>query len=240
MKRIRSFIAKLICLTLVFVLLAWTFLFGSSVRERRQAEALLAAFQSMKTGSTTLNEVQPILAAYSVSNLAGPSCGGHPASKGYSISLADKKLFALETRLPFLRFLGLSPWGAGADLFFNEGKLCHLRFSVGTEITILDHTRGVVNMAAEESTPGREMLISSGGPPVNRILVVTLPGNPTPAQHSHAFAFHLSCLTQLGGCRDICQLLPLKPIWEDRVSYEPTQNIVIPQAVLENSYCGSK
>jgi len=194
----------------------------------------------MKPGSTTLNEVQPILATYPASNLEGPSCGGHPASKGYSISLADKKLFAIETRLPLLRFLGLAPWRASADLFFNDGKLCHLRLSVGTQINVLDHTSGVVNMATEESTPGSEMLISGGGPPVNRILVVTLPGNPTPAQRSHAFAFHLSCFTELGGCRDICQLLPLKPIWEDQVSYQPTENIVIPQAVVENPYCGIK
>ena len=44
---------------------------------------------------------------------------------------------------------------------------------------------------------------------------VTLPADATPAERAHALAYDLSCVTALGGCRDVTQILAHNSIRDD-------------------------
>jgi uncharacterized membrane protein YdcZ (DUF606 family) len=44
--------------------LAWAVLFGINLRERSQSQSLIAAVNSMHVGTSTLEEIQPVLTRY--------------------------------------------------------------------------------------------------------------------------------------------------------------------------------
>jgi hypothetical protein len=150
--------------------------------------------------------------------------------------LATKWLRALAQDCPFLRYMGLAPWGAGADMAFDHGRLCLLNYSVGTIGTGLSKMTESFEIRAEESSTAKtEYMIGGGGSASRRILQVNIPSDATSEERGRAFAFHLSCLTRLGGCRTVCDVLPLKPIWQDFVARNP--GIAIPSAVLTDPFC---
>jgi hypothetical protein len=214
-------VGALIVLTVAGVLLAWAILFGISLHARFQAQSLVVAVRSMQVGSTTLEETRPILARYHASTLPALYTDQYSADVGFSVHVGHENIEGLGERFYFLRYVGLAPWGAGAEIYFKNGRLCELRFSVGTEVNRKGDFREGFDLSTEQSL-GKNEFVMSGGHVTGgsryiffRVHSIMLPADATPAERAHALAYDLSCVTRLGGCRDVSQVLALKTIRQD-------------------------
>jgi hypothetical protein len=127
-------VGVLIVLTVGGFFLAWAILFGINLHARFQAQSLVAVVRSMQVDSTTLEETRPLLERYRASTLPASFTGQYLADTGFYINVGHESIERLGERFYFLRYVGLAPWGAGAEMYFRNGRLCELRFSVGTEV----------------------------------------------------------------------------------------------------------
>lgn len=225
-KSIRWAIATL-ALTSASAFVAWAILFGVDLHSRFQAQSLVAAVRSMQVGSITLEETRPLLERYHASALPVSLTGQYEADTGFYVSVSHENIQRLSERFYFLRYAGLAFWGAGAEMHFRNGRLCELRLSVGTEVNRKEQFREGFDLTTEQSI-GKNEFVMSGGHVTGAsryvffgIHHITLPADATPIERAHAFAYDLSCVTKLGGCRDISQILAYNSIrqdWEARHS----------------------
>ena len=219
-KGVRWVIAAL-ALTFTSAFIAWTILFGVNLHSRSQAQSLAAAVRSMQVGSTTLEETRPLLGRYNATTLPASFSAQYGADAGFYMSVGHEDIQRLSERFYFLRYVGLTFWGASAEMYFRNGQLCELRFSVGTEVNRKGGFREGFDLSTEQSLGKNEFDMSGGHVTGGRRYMFTrvhriqLPADATPAERAHAFAYDLSCVTTLGGCRDVGQVLAPKPIRQD-------------------------
>lgn len=234
-------VGVLMVLTVAGFFLAWAILFGINLRARYRAQSLVVLVRSMKPGSTVLEDVRPMLQRYGAKNLAStynPS-NCRSADTGYSIELANNTVARLGWRFPFLRYVGLAPWGAGGEMFFDHGQLCFLRYSVGTVRSGPGQSIEPFEITTTESSTGERLYdIAGGRNRLHRYLVVDVPLNATPEERAHAFAFDTHCFTRMGGCRTLCEVLPIKPVWEDYLARTPGASI--PADIQADPSCSSR
>jgi hypothetical protein len=223
-RRVRWILATL-TLTVAGAFLAWAILFGISLHARFQAQSLVVAVRSMQVGSATLQETRPLLERYRAGTLPTSFTTQYLADTGFYIRLGHDNIERLGERFYFLRYIGLAPWGAVAEMSFRKGRLCELRFSVGTEVNRNSEFREGLYLTTEQFL-GKNEFVMSGGHMTGgsrymftRVHDITLPADATSAERAHAFAYDLSCVTRLGGCRDVSQVLapmPVRQDWEAR------------------------
>ena len=104
---------------------------------------------------------------------------------------------------------------------------CELTFSVGTEVDRKGEFWG--RLFFDDRAVSRQQRIHyagghvTGGSPYmfTRVRHVTLPSDATSAERAHAFAYDLSCVTRLGGCRDVSEILAPMPIRQDYDARHP-------------------
>lgn len=219
-KSVRCIIAAL-AVTSAGAFITWAILFGVNLHSRFQAQSLVAAVRSMQVGSTTLEETRPLLERYRASTLPGSLTGQYGADTGFYVSVGHENIERLTERFYFLRYVGLAFWGAGAEMYFRNGRLCELRFSVGTEVNRHGEFREGLSLTTEQSLGKNEFDMSGGHVTggsrymFTRVHHMKLPADATSAERAHAFAYDLSCVTKLGGCRDVSQVLAPMPIRQD-------------------------
>ena len=104
---------------------------------------------------------------------------------------------------------------------------CELKFSVGTEVDRKGEFREGYSLTTEQSLGNNEFIMSgghmTGGSPYmfTRVRHITLPSDATSAERAHAFAYNLSCVTRLDGCRDVSEILAPMPIRQDYDARHP-------------------
>jgi hypothetical protein len=179
----------------------------------------------MQVGVITLEETGPLLERYRASTLPALYTGQYAADAGFDINVSHEEIENLRERFYFLRYLGLAPWGAGTEMYFRNGRLCELRFSVGTEVSRKGESREAFALTTEQSLGENEFDMSGGHVTggsrymFTRVHHITLPADATSAERAHAFGYDLSCVTSLGGCRDASQVLApmlIRQDWEAR------------------------
>jgi hypothetical protein len=200
-------VGVLIVLTVAGFFLAWAILFGINLHARFQAQSLVAAVRSMQVDSTTLEETRPLLERYRASTLPASFTGQYLADTGFYINVGHESIEKLGERFYFLRHFGLAFWGAGAEMYFRNGRLCELRFSVETEVNRKGEFREGFSLTTEQSL-GKNEFVMSGGHVTGgscymftRAHHITLPADATTTERAHAFAYDLSCVTKRGGCQ---------------------------------------
>ncbi len=174
----------------------------------------------MQVGSTTLEETRLILAQYHANTLPALYTDQYKADAGFSVQVGYENE-ELRERFYFLRYVGLAPWSAGAEIYFKNGRLCELRFSVATEVKRKGDFREGFDFSTEQSLGKNEFNMTGGHMTGGsryiffRVHTITLPSDATPAERAHAFAYDLSCVTRIGGCRDVSQVLAFTTILHD-------------------------
>ena len=181
----------------------------------------------MQVGVTTLEETRPLLKRYRASTLPALYTGQHSADAGFYVNVRNESIENLRERFYFLRYVGLAHWGAGAEMYFRNGHLCELRFGVGTEVNRKADFREGFFLSTEQSLGKNEFDMSGGHVTggsrymFTRTHDIALPADATSDERAHAFAYDLSCVTRLGGCRDVSQVLALKQIRQDYDARHP-------------------
>jgi hypothetical protein len=79
------------------VVLAWTVLFGINLHERFQAESLVAAVHSMQVGTSTLEEVRPMMARYRTHVASSFVAKQYAADTGFYVGWATSTLRGWES-----------------------------------------------------------------------------------------------------------------------------------------------
>jgi hypothetical protein len=211
-----------LALPAIGAVLAWTALFGINLHERFQAESLVAAVRSMQVGTSTLEEIRPMLARYRT-HVAPPFIANqYSVDIGFYVGLGNQYIARMGDRFYFVRYVGLAPWGAGAEIYFKNDRICELRLSALIETKKVEGHRMGFHLSTEESFPSNNGFVISGGHVTGgsryisfRVQKIMLPGDATPAERTHAFAYDLSCVTRLGSCQDVSQVLDLKATKQD-------------------------
>ena len=152
----------LILLTVAGLFLAWAVLFGINLHARLQAQSLVVAMRSMQVDSTTLEETRPLLERYHASPVPASFTGQYLADIGFYINVGQESIERLGERFYFLRHVGLAFWGAGAEMYFRNGRLCELKFSVGTEVNRKGEFREGFSLTTEQSLGKNEFVLSGG------------------------------------------------------------------------------
>lgn len=222
------------------LLLAWACLFTVTLRARHNAKSLLVAVRAMEVNKTMVADVEPLLRRYHATIYTTKyDLQGHCASAdmGYGIHIGNKTVSTLGLRFPFLRYFGLAPWGAGAVIFFEKGRVCSLNYGVAPETSGLGEDKKRFEMRIALISGKNEYNLY--GHPRFGIRTIQIPSDATPMERSHAFAFNLACLTSFGGCRTVCQLLPLKPIWEDILARQQSELSTIPEEISQDPLCSA-
>jgi hypothetical protein len=198
---------------------AWAILFGINLRERFQAQSVLVAIRSMQVGTTTLEQARPILAAHHAETFSAAFTGQYSADIGFAMLFPTRTIAMLGERFYFLRYVGLASWWAGTEMYFRDGTLCVLRFSMETETTKTYQFREGYHLQTTASSERKTEFMMSGGAMdggyFRRVHAITLPADTTPDERTHALAYDLSCVTRLGGCRDLLQIMSYQLFCQD-------------------------
>lgn len=130
-------------------------------------------------------------------------------------------------RFPFSKFPGLRYWNGTADIFIKDGKVSGYSFSavfrttegqwrgVAAEETTLLDGRAVEAKVSDSYRIARNDVIMTASDYPNKgyQLTASVLAQATPIERQRAWHFNLACLTQSGGCKEICDVQP--DAWKD-------------------------
>jgi hypothetical protein len=182
----------------------------------------------MHVGTSTLEEVRPMLASYHT-HVAEPWVARqYSADTGIDLGFGNRFMARMGDRFYFLRYIGLAPWAANAEIYFRNNRICELRVELFLETKKVEGDRVGFDLSTRQSSDAADEFVISGGQVTPgsqyvfyRVETITLPVDATPAERAHAFGYDLSCVARLGGCQDLTQILDLKAIGQDRDSRRP-------------------
>jgi hypothetical protein len=119
--------------------------------------------------------------------------------------------------------------GRKCRIFFKDNRVSTLEVTLALEINKVKQDRVGFNLSTRQSSGADEKFVISGGHVTGgnfyvfyRVNAITLPADATPSERGHAFGYNLSCVTSLGGCRDLTRLLDLEAVrkdWDNRHPY---------------------
>jgi hypothetical protein len=209
-------------------LLAWAVLFGLSLHERSQAQSFIAAVNSIHVGTSTLEEVRPMLARYHTYVAEPWVAKQYSAQTGIYLGFGSQFGARLGDRFYFLRYIGLAPWAANAQIYFKDNRVCELRVALFLETKKVEGNREGFVLSTQQSSAADEIFAIVGGHVTGgsryvfyRVKSIILPIDATPTERAHGFGYNLSCVAKLGGCQDLNQILDLKAIGQDRDRRRP-------------------
>jgi hypothetical protein len=253
MKKILKRIFLLVAMMLVIIMLAQIILFVANFRTRRHAESLLNSLHELKVGTSTFEDVQPILVAYRAGKIPlSSNCA--TGDVAYGIRISNDTIDALGTNYPLLLKAGVRPVGATAALSFKNGRLCEFRyapsvlmlasqypFKVGlttAQLIKLDTETAVQAVNGDENydiNVFETLLRGFRESGVHLGLRVVVTPKATPSEYQHALTFDLSCFTSFRGCRTFCQMMPF--VQRDAIQKYRTHGLPVPEGfVKENEY----
>jgi hypothetical protein len=245
---------------LALILVAQLTLFVANLETRRKAESLLASLRTLKVGTSTLDDAQPILVAFNAEKMPHGNCS-RPAV-GYGIHLGNKTISYLGVNHTWLLRAGLRPWGVSATLSFADGHLCEFTYTssallAGGQLPRKDAnltnaqaielsaqtTVGAVN--DEPNTKRDNYQISYFGTLLrgfplsgrNLGLQVNISSKADPSELERALTFDLSCFSSFRGCRTFCQIMPL--VSQDALQRHRTDGLPFPEDEIDFPGCSS-
>jgi len=239
--------SKLTVALVALLTLSQLTLLAANFHTRRRAERLLSSLRTLKVGSSTINDVQTILAGYNPEKI--PIDSGCPSGEvAYGVRVSNDFISKIGGNHPILLRAGIRPWGVSAALSFKDGRLCDLHYSTSALLLEDQYPLKIPNMpsgqlieldtetavqaanggATYEIRPYRALLrgFRESGSHLGLNVVVT--PDATPSEMDHALAFDLSCFTSFRGCRARCQMLPLAT----RDAVEKNRNQPIPSSEI--------
>ena len=152
----------------------------------------------------------------------------YSADTGIYVGFGNRIMARIGDRFYFLRYIGLAPWAAQAEIYFRNDRICELKVELFLETKKVKGDRVGFVLSTRQSSDAADTFMISGGHVTGgsryvfyRVETITLPADAIPEERAHAFGYDLSCVARPGGCRDVTQILDLKSIGEDRDRRRP-------------------
>jgi hypothetical protein len=206
----------------VFVLLvAVSFLtiFVANLIYKAKAQNLLNDIQTLRVGVSTTADVQRVMKQHGGSRSQASASFCMPMDGAYSVWTGSRTVNWLASSVPVLKRLGLRQWGTSATVILRGDLVCYLDYAVGME-----DPKGEWEWRVElKLVPSGEEVRYEGQHSAYRVatrdykggrsLRCQLTPDATEEQRRRAFSLDFSCVTNLGGCRQRCEIAPL--LWRD-------------------------
>jgi hypothetical protein len=190
-----------------------------NLQTKGRAEDLLRATRAIKTGESTTADVQRLADRFHGRlnpYLRASRCPS--ADSAYGVQIENGALNRLGGTIPFLRRLGLRPWGVAAMFLLQGGRVCFAQYAVGVypldEEPIFELSATALPLGSDGFDPKYHSY--SVGKRLHRGVCYfesEVAPEATPEEKQHAFAFDFSCTTTMRGCLRISELAPLA--WSD-------------------------
>ena len=199
----------------------------ANLKTQRREDALLKRIENFRIGETTWDESQPIRIAYGAITDQG-STGPMP-ERLYSILVVNSLVNRMAFKFRRLWPLGLRPSGVELDLRYREEKLSYLRYTFFTAALSPSGRPRILTAEVRLQQRGDQPFQDHGdyhigaGPKnswtfgkqgeTDQILVAFVTPEATDEERKAAFGFDLSCMSALGGCRALCEMMP--SVWKE-------------------------
>ncbi len=211
------------------------------VHARRQAESLLKELKNIQIGRSTRGDIEPIIRSFPQTDSHGASSDCPDADQSYGFRVASDPMSRLGLAHPFLRKIGLRPWGGIALVLLRHGAVCFVEYSIETTTGIGDKEL----IASAQIGSAQNPLLDGQRYHVRGSLVrgrldtmdAIASGAATDEERRHALDFDLSCLTAFRGCQSHCELMP--SAWLDYMKERRANGWSLPSDATENSHCRS-
>jgi hypothetical protein len=142
--------------------------------------------------------------------------------------------------------LGLRPWAVEVDLRYQQEELIYLSYAVDTPVIArsgepLELIAGATvgqrtSQEGGDFSVGYRMHPSSFAAHAHEIRFGgSLTPTATQQERDAAFDFNLSCLSSLGGCHALCEMMP--SVWREAVRRYNNKEISLPEEEMENPEC---
>jgi hypothetical protein len=220
--------------------------YAVSLNTRRSEESLFKRVSTLRIGSTTQEDCQPIFSEYTLlaHDTAPP---GRPGEEHYVVAVVNRSLNRSAAH-PLLWRLGLRPTAATVDLLFKNDKLASVRyelqtvssavnFGARTEIDVVLQLKNGITSATDPSYyVGYGVRPSIFVPQAKQFgLGAILTPTATNNNRKDALDLDFSCLSAFRGCRAPCQLLPA--VWTELKRRSSRNEIDLPAEILEDPSC---
>jgi hypothetical protein len=186
-------------------------LYAANLRAANDAEGLLRDVANLQVGQSTQGDVEAIVRQYG-GNAAGPS--EQPSCERYdqrrAVTVTSEISDWIGWRAPILRPFGDQRWRVDAYFATYHDRLCYARYWLRAEPRDESHALNVA-VTLSENTPleGQGAYDASFRDihNVHDMQTIAMAGATTEERH-RAFGLDLSCLTRIGGCREVCEVMP--------------------------------
>ena len=197
-----------------------------------RAVSLLVELRALRVGESSYQEAEQIADKYGTvkvdSDWGSFDCtDGYFEHCQYQVVVQKPVVSWMLMRFPYSRWPGLRYWNGTAEIFIKDGKVSGYWFSVvfrtpdgqwrgvGAEETSLLDGRAVEAKVSDSYRIARNDLImtSSHYPNKGYELTASVLPQATGVERQRAWHFQLGCLTQTGGCVEICDVQP--DAWRD-------------------------
>lgn len=204
-----------------------------SSRSGSSATALLQEVRSVTPGQTADEDIQRIVQKYGgdTGRQWGDDCEQFvPSAKTYAVDVESKWDNWIGARdilhRTHLRVFGATVWRANAFFGIQNGHLACVRYRIAS---IPAHSASVFASIDYRLPEGRSDVLYAVGfrrvhsaKNLNAFLTTEAPE----IQRGNAFGFNLSCLSRIGGCRNVCEVMP--SAWRDYEAKARAQGDVVP------------
>jgi len=220
------------------ILVIAAILTGIQWRNRARAESLLRQVETIRVGGSTKSDVRRIFSGYPSEEFQALSSLCPHADSNLSVYVRSEFLNRISNALPQLRMIGLAPWGAGATVLFEQGKVCNFDYSFGAPLP--DKSQELDVTLTGTLLEGEDSHVKFGSYWSRYSLVrghihsfkVHISPDAIPDERRKAFDFNLSCVSRVGGCRAICEVMP-----SALLDYQRTEGSRLPPEELNDPRC---
>lgn len=225
----------------IFVAAIYLFIFAVNSIYGRQAEHLLRDVGTLQVGSSNTEDVLRIMSRYGGGPSEGYASFCKSADAVYSASVGNRTLNRVGEKVPVLRLFGFRLWAAGVMVLLERGRVCFVSSELVMNDSIGKWTWDFDTSALPAGTiefpnvehPGYSVYTQDLRD--RRILRTEVTSEATDGERQHAFAFDLSCLTRIGGCKQRCELAPL--VWQELYRESEGANWALPKEETSDPLC---
>jgi hypothetical protein len=229
---ILRFLAAGLAAVMVFLIL----LFAIQFRNRRRAEELLRAVRVIHVGESTAQDVRNATRGFVAVSVPAYSSVCPTADSSYTVAVANYTLNGLGMSFSALRRIGLEPWGVVTEFLFAQGRVCDFYYTLGL-LRPNEWKQLKIGVEAPPTTPGVKAEPYYPHYVTGKIINFTtfIYPDATAEQRRRAFDFDLSCLTRIGGCTNVCEIIP--SAWPDYVEKARERGFDLPPNELADNRC---
>jgi hypothetical protein len=187
----------------------------SNLRAAHRARQLFEEVRSLSPGQSTDQGIQRIVQKYGgdTGRRWGNDCGQvGPSAKTYAVDVESEWDNWIGSRDILhnihLRLFGATVWRANAFFGLQDGHLTCVHYRVVSIPRGAASAYSSLDYRLRQTDTDAPFGVSFADVHNAKALEADVNTEASAGERNHAFDFNLSCLTRIGGCRNVCEVMP--------------------------------